>query len=207
MNRRGQCRLDAPAGLQSAEDGRGATTEAPVPLGQGKRLAATRQHSVSGLLPGVFYRWRGERGSNRPAARDATTQRRGSYSDFGGPIGQHHRSTLERQDLVHASVPKLRRHQGPVAIVRRVGTVVVSSIDGVLWGWPRTHVGQEVFERVHPLVADRNAATSVVCIRGIARIQAALAKLLPASVFGSARPAVKRQCSRHGGFDSIASAA
>lgn len=68
---------------------------------------------------------------------------------------------------------------GPMAIIRGVWTIVVSSIDRMkqAWAWP--YVSGEPFEIVHPFVADRDAAPPVSIEGGIVSVQASTLHVRP----------------------------
>lgn len=68
---------------------------------------------------------------------------------------------LPGDDAAPSRVALLFLSRGPAAILRRVGAVVVDSIQGVLSRWARSHVAKELTEVVSPLIAHRDATATV----------------------------------------------
>ena len=79
----------------------------------------------------------------------------------------------------------LLRPCGPIAVVRLVVPVVVSTLKGVLVGRTRPHVRIEGFKRPAPLGADSNPATAVISKLFCGRDVLTLSHVHPRFVFGA----------------------
>ena len=81
-----------------------------------------------------------------------------------------------------ASVVGLCLSTRPSTVLRRVGAVVVDSLDRVKWGGLRSHVRREILEAGHPPLADADASSTVVGVPDAARVGAALNHRPPGDV-------------------------
>lgn len=93
----------------------------------------------------------------------------------------------------------------PSAILRRVGTSVVDSIQRCAV-WARPHVGSERVEVVAPASANRDALSAVPFVARISRVQATLLHTLPRRVFRRQR-VVDRGAVRRSGFRELSTEA
>lgn len=71
----------------------------------------------------------------------------------------------------------------PSAIFGRIWTIIVDSVNTVLWGWSRPHVAVERSE-TFPCAADRNPSAAVVRVRRVAHGVASLTHADPDGVLG-----------------------
>lgn len=78
----------------------------------------------------------------------------------------------------------------PSAILGRIMAVVIDPIDAVFSGRPKSHVGQESTEVLHPSVADRDATAAINRIPQCVRIQATRVHSFPDAIFRGASRAV-----------------
>ena len=85
--------------------------------------------------------------------------------------------------FVWAAIQGLFASSSPSAIPRRVRTVIVTAIQGMVRRWAWSHVAQEGCEVGSPFIADSNAATSVTAIGRIRLAIAASFHAFPDSVF------------------------
>ncbi len=88
----------------------------------------------------------------------------------------------------------------PAAISGLVIAVVVDAINGMISGRSRPHVGEKIFERIRPSLADSNSTTAIETVVLIVGVVAAAFNALPAGVFSSTALSVPS-------VDSAASAA
>jgi len=84
----------------------------------------------------------------------------------------------------------------PPAVLRRVGAVVVPSIDGVDRRWTRPHVREEGFEALLPPFTDRDSAAAVLGIVRAVRVSAAVSNSAPSVVLLRVAQAVRALCFR-----------
>lgn len=85
------------------------------------------------------------------------------------------------------SRPRLFMVSRPAAILGRVRTVIVDAIKRMGCGWARTHIGEEIWERIAPAFANRDSSPPIPLVAGGAWIQAALLHRKPRMVFGALR--------------------
>lgn len=88
-----------------------------------------------------------------------------------------------RNPMVGAHVVGLFRWGRPSNVARLIVTVRVDTIHRVLRAWLRTHVGEEVLERVSPAITNADAAPTVVLVSGRAWVVAAVDHPRPSSIF------------------------
>lgn len=81
-----------------------------------------------------------------------------------------------------AGVPHLIVMSGPSAIPRRIATIVVLSLYGIVKTRPRPHVGQEVLKRISPAITHLNSATAIVLVSSTIGIGASLNHAIPGIV-------------------------
>jgi len=95
-------------------------------------------------------------------------------------------------DLASArSVLSLLLVRRPLAILRRIPSVVVDAVNAVLQRWPRPHVGHEGRERTPPLGADGNAPTAIPFVEVSVGVLASSNHVLPHSVLWRSTHAVR----------------
>lgn len=95
-----------------------------------------------------------------PATSKPHCQSGSGDAKFSRPIVQGLSFAIMRQQMVVSFVPSLLQACRPVAVVRRVRAVVVSTLDRVIAAWTRTHISDEV-GKPEPAVADRNTSSAV----------------------------------------------
>lgn len=93
-----------------------------------------------------------------------------------------------------APIVGLRFGCRPLAIVRRVGSIVVDAIQGVCRRWFAAHVGKKGIERSQPPCADRDASAAVSLEVWILWIGAALLHACPRFIFWRVPRAVSESC-------------
>lgn len=81
--------------------------------------------------------------------------------------------------VIRAGIPGLFSASGPAAILWRVWTVVVNALNSVLVRRPFAHIGEEVFKRIAPAVANKNSPTAPICKAVVIRVVAALLDAAP----------------------------
>jgi hypothetical protein len=88
--------------------------------------------------------------------------------------------------MLRSSVKCLFTLRRPTTVVRRIGTVIVSTIQ-CHFIWRITHVGIEIFEAVEPLFADRDASASIVFVRPDLWVGASCLHRFPTAIGASVR--------------------
>lgn len=93
------------------------------------------------------------------------------------------------------AIPLIRRllvDGGPGAICRRVGLIVLFTVDAILTcgAWP--HVGKKLLERFKPFVANGNTSRSISRITSMLRVVAALFNRHPRPVLNGSLAALRR---------------
>ena len=123
----------------------------------------------------------------------------------GAPIQAHsaagfrdcHSLVMYLYKNIRAAITLLLRWRGPSAILRRVRTVVVNAIQRCPM-WSRSHVCEELYERISPGVTDRNSSAPVAGVRLIGRIRTATFHGPPREVFGGLATWLRRAVSPFG---------
>lgn len=91
-----------------------------------------------------------------------------------------------------AFIRRLLRLCRPSAVSRFVMTVYVYAVDRVVCGWTLAHVAQKLSEISSPLVADRDATSTIEIVFGIRWIKAAAFHVAPNAVMRVICHAVRR---------------
>src|SRR3990167_2976971 len=100
---------------------------------------------------------------------------------------------LDRDAL--ARVHALLLHRGPATVVRRIGAVVVASLNGVSPRGSATHVSDERREVVTPALAHSNAASTVALVGYVGLCVTPVQHRLPRSVlWRQIRAVLSRAC-------------
>lgn len=99
-------------------------------------------------------------------------------ASFFRPLYEGFRVTPPGDEPVASLVSRLLFRRCPPAVFWAVTSVVVDTVKR-LSGWPRAHVGQEVFKGLQPAIADRDASASVIAITLASRIRAPFQNALP----------------------------
>ena len=73
----------------------------------------------------------------------------------------------------------------PPAIIRRVITIIVDTVNRVLGGWLQTHIGKEIFKRIFPPIADSDSSTSVSRVFRVSDVVASIFYASPRVIFWS----------------------
>jgi hypothetical protein len=115
----------------------------------------------------------------RHASDKQLIQGRSRHVDVRGELLDRHRHPLPND--VGAPVIRLRFGSRPSAIAGGVSDLILNSIEGHALG-PSSHIGEEVFERCKPPVADGNPLPAIREIVGVGFIVASLFHRLPRSI-------------------------
>ena len=155
------------------------------------------------LLPGLHGFSQGA--AHTPAPAQAHVD--GGAIDAGpfGPGGYGQRFAFVGEQLGGALVAGLLRAGSPSAVIRRVRTVVVDSVEAGSNG-PSTHIGVEVRKRVLPPLAHLYAAPPVAFVVGALGVVTTCFHALPSAVFGRSEHAVCLGPSRENLSDVAAAA-
>lgn len=108
-----------------------------------------------------------------------------------GPFANRHSKTVACDSTAAACIVRLSPLCRPCAVVGRVWSVIVFSLDAVLGTRPRPHVGKKVFKRVPPAVAHGYAATA---ISFIVLVAASFVHSAPDSMLRRSRATVTPVC-------------
>jgi hypothetical protein len=146
--------------------------------------------------------WRGKGIFERPPVKAYPTKNRLIvYSSNLGGFFQDHLSALKLDDPVCPCVSSLDNLGRPFTILRRVGTVVILAVNGVLRCWPQSHILQENLKSCErtiskaPLIANVNPATSISRVIGPLRLMTSTPNIDPDSILG--RPVHSMYSSYH----------
>jgi hypothetical protein len=138
----------------------------------------------------------------RPTALQAIPDRRHRHTGFARPIGQRLRAARSGDEPHITPVASLLTVGRPTAVFRRVVAVVVDAVDrersapseAAQTFRPRSHVGEEVLERLPPR-AHPDPAPAVVSVRVVSRVLATPPHVEPHAVFGRVRRSVPESAS------------
>ena len=119
---------------------------------------------------------------DRPATANAVTHSGGSQPDFLRPILNALRSALICDHERLTRITHLLIACDPLAVIRTITARVICSIEFVLWGGARPHIGDERGE-VAPRFTDRYTACAVEFICRIVHVLAALPHSIPSLIF------------------------
>lgn len=103
-----------------------------------------------------------QRTFNCPAAGQSRSQCQRGDADLSAPISQRFSFSCILKHPITSSVVGLLDARGPLAILRRIVSVGVSAIQGVLVRWTRPHIIQEVLERLRPSLAHSDSSATIV---------------------------------------------
>lgn len=103
---------------------------------------------------------------------------------FSSPLGNSHRSPVERDFLGTSHVSVLFSDCCPSTVSRFVMSVVVDAVNLMLGSWATSHVGKKINKGFSPSFAHFNPATTVVLIASVLWVCASLHEMRPDAVFG-----------------------
>ena len=110
------------------------------------------------------------------------------------PFNQRARLAAKRDAVTGRFVAILFCGRGPVAVIRLVAAIVVSTFNGVLWRWAWPHVGKEGQKIGAPAVAHRNTAFAVAVVALVVCVVAPSLDAAPHAVLGGAVMPVSSEC-------------
>ena len=84
------------------------------------------------------------------------------------PLSNRHEFALEFQHMIISFVVALFFARRPSAVCRRIGSIILYSLDSVFICWGFAHIRQKVREGFSPASANGNAPSSVIFPRGMA---------------------------------------
>jgi len=135
----------------------------------------------------IFRRpnWRFQGFLDRPFAsiETHTNRRRFNIADFR-PFRKCFRFTFVSQKSIASSISRVFLGRYPTAILRRVWSLIVNSINLMRIGGTSTHVSKEGFKTILPAIANGNTSTSIARIVKSIRIMATPFNSRPNSIFG-----------------------
>lgn len=159
-NRFGQCTLDGPAAFKAVGDGPGRNPAAPGPLGKTAPFIVPHDHS--GMVS-VEVQGFGQRPLDRPASPQPLPDHARADSCAAGPLGNRQRFTPKLKQGILAHVVGLLLVVGPSAVVWAIAQIVIDSVNAAS-RWARTHIVEEMLERLPPSLTYGDAASPVVLI-------------------------------------------
>lgn len=135
---------------------------------------ATRSRTRSRRLPATRARDGRERLLDRPAvSTDSIVQCSAVHSEASGPVVDTHRLSVVGDETVLSGVPGLIVRRGPTAVSMSIRTIVVDSFQRATL-WTRSHVCEELVERIDPRLRHGDASSAVLREPWILRVGAAL---------------------------------
>jgi hypothetical protein len=145
-----------------------------------------------------------QRAFDAPASIDPVFNGSVRHADAATPLGHVQRQPVHRQQPVTARVVCLGVQCRPDAIIKRVTSVVVFALDRVVGAGLRPHIGVEILEGLKPPIADRDPASSVSFVSGIACVVAARFHALPTVILGGLAQSVSQRMLSGDGFVNTA---
>lgn len=132
--------------------------------------------------PVFCYAWGRKCLFERPSNRK--TMSKGFLADpqLVGPVLQAHRFSMKRKKGVVASVSVLFFPCAPSAIIWSIVSIIVDSVNGMVWTRSWSHVFQEVVEAIQPSLAYRYASSSISMVSSGIPVIASLLHRFPAFV-------------------------
>lgn len=113
------------------------------------------------LVPPYWFRYRKLR---RPAKFEPAEQSIMLNVVFIAPFSEGFRLAKSVDNMRTATIPRLFNRCCPLAILWLVVSIVVNSVNLVLFARSLPHIFKEVFERVSPSVANSYAATAIAIV-------------------------------------------
>jgi hypothetical protein len=110
---------------------------------------------------------------------DAASEHSARDTGALSPRGEAHRLTVERQNDVATGVSGLLERRRPTAVAWFIVAAAIDAIDRVLRRRARSHVGEEVVERLQPAGADSDATCAVRLVGRSPWIHATIAQIAP----------------------------
>ena len=109
------------------------------------------------------------------------------------PVGENQSVSAKLDKHVSSLISGLFGRGGPATVFRGIISIVVSPVNRMSRSWSAPHVCNEVFI-LHPSVADRNSASSVIAVWGsfVCWLEATAFHCNPATIFRRARVSVGR---------------
>lgn len=166
-----------PTSIESAQDGVMPPGHLTRPSCDGLRLSSECKRPVpwpNNAVSTVSNRSR-QRLTHGPSKFHDTHSQCGVFDACNsGPVAQMMRAAVIRIQARIPFIGALLKASRPSAIIRTIRVVIVSTINRVHLGRPRTHVVQECVEALPPLFADRNASGAVIPETDALRVVAAV---------------------------------
>jgi hypothetical protein len=107
--------------------------------------------------------WSKNRFFGGPAAIKASRNRGMGDSAPIHPCRYAKSFTINGQDAIVATITRLLFRRSPIAVFRRIGTIVISSFKSHARR-PVSHICQKVFERIQPTVTNEDFASTIASI-------------------------------------------
>ncbi len=126
------------------------------PRGNALRLAIERYR-----FPGHMFHWHRYRIFGCPPALKTTLDRLASHMPKFGPLTQRMGFTVDGDKVIRLLVVGLRCMSSPTAILRRVGTIVVDTVQRAS-AWTHSHVPEECPKAIEPFLANPDTSCTVV---------------------------------------------
>ena len=133
----------------------------------------------------------GQRTFDRPATIEASLDRAVLESKATRPSRHAQTLAIEGQEHVGPRVVVLFQPCRPVAVIGRIGTIIVATFQGIT-RWAFSHVSVEGFKRIAPFLAHDNPAASVIGITSLARIVATCFRRAPRLIGAGVDQAMRR---------------
>ena len=120
--------------------------------------------------------------SGAPSIANSGLERSGLHSFLSRPLLEGLSASVKSQSSGNLFIVSLFFLGGPLAVLRRVARIVVDSLNGMLGGRSRTHIGNKVLKSC-PLRANGNSASSIIPVVRVRWVLATLVHGGPSVVF------------------------
>jgi hypothetical protein len=148
------------------------------------------------LLLGAMLAQQGsaQRAIHVPPDADPALKNVRANADAFCPIRKTHVLSVVLNHPNTATISHLLMLQSPDAIIWPIAAVVVNSFDAMRVAGSWSHVGQESFKGIEPLITNVDTASAIVRIRSVIGIVASLHHRCPDFVFGRSGLTVSGEC-------------
>lgn len=157
--------------------------ESACPLLEGHCFVVVRKHYYVAMSTWMNRRCRKSL-FNRPPRFKSMLQGFLGYSYSLRPLFHARRFAFVGEQFVVAFVLLLLLASAPLAVIRSISSIVVNSVNRMLRAWLRSHVFQEVEERLLPPFANSNSSSTISVIASGIWIAASRLHHLPRLVLG-----------------------
>ena len=127
--------------------------------------------------------WGSEYLLNRPFFPIPPSKNRALDMDNLSPLSKTMGFILPCQQGIVALITHLYLSSRPIAVLSRIGTIIITTFNAMLRTWAWSHILQKCRKRVLPLRTYRNTTSSIVWIRWCSRTQTPRFDTTPDTIF------------------------